>query len=140
MGLHKIIKILALVVSVIGIAFLGMMIMKGDAEIKETATGVDGFIYTSYFILALVVIAVVIFGFKGLMSGNIKNTLIILGAFIVVVALSYSLADGTPMKLTDDTMLSESGSRWVGAGLYAFYILGAIAIASMIASGFKKAK
>ena len=140
MGLHKIIKILALIISIIGIAFLGMMIMKGDAEIKETAAGIDGFIYTSYFIFALVVIAVVIFGLKGLMSGNIKNTLIILGAFIVVVALSYGLADGTPMELTDDTMLSESGSKWVGAGLYAFYILGAIAIASMIASGFKKAK
>jgi len=140
MGLHKIIKILALIISIIGIAFLGMMIMKGDVEIKETGAGIDGFIYTSYLIFALVVIAVIIFGLKGLMSGNIKNTLIILGAFIAVVAISYALADGTPMELTDKTMLSESGSKWVGAGLYAFYILGVVAIASMILSGFKKAK
>ena len=140
MGLHKIIKIIGLVVSLIGIAFLGMMIMKGDDVIKETGTGIDGFIYTSYFIFALVLIAVIIFGFKGLMSGNIKNTLIVLGVFVAVVAISYALADGTPMELNDGGMLSESGSKWVGAGLYAFYLLGAAAIASMILSGFKKAK
>ena len=140
MGLHKIIKIIALIISLIGIAFLGMMILKGDDVIKETGAGIDGFIYTSYFIFALVLMAVIIFGFKGLMSGNIKNTLIVLGVSVAVVAVSYVLADGTPMELNDGGMLSESDSKWVGAGLYAFYILGAAAIASMILSGFKKAK
>ena len=140
MGLHKIIKIIGLIISLIGIAFLGTMIMKGDEIIKETGAGIDGFIYTAYFIFALVLVAVIVFGFKGLLSGNIKNTLIILGVFVVVIAISYVLADGTPMELNDGGMLSESGSKWVGAGLYTFYILGAVAIASMIFSGFKKAK
>jgi len=140
MGLHKIIKIIALILSLVGIAFLGMMLMKGDDVIKETGTGIDGFIYTAYVIFALVLVAVVIFGLKGLLSGNIKNTLIVLGVSVAVVAISYVLADGTPMKLTEGGMLSESGSKWVGAGLYAFYILGLVAVALMILSGFKKAK
>ena len=93
MGLHKIIKIVGLILSFIGVAILGMIIMKGDDVIKETGSGIDGFLYTAYVIFALVLISVVVFGLKGLMSGNIKNTLITLGAFVVIVALSYGLAD-----------------------------------------------
>ncbi len=140
MGLHKILKIVGLVLSLIGVYFLAMIIMKGDDAIIESGTGIDGFIYTAYAIFALVIIAVVIFGLKGLFSGNIKNTLITLGAFVVVIAISYAMADDTPMMLKDGDMLSESGSKWVGAGLYTFYLLGIIAIGSMIMSGFKRAK
>ena len=140
MGLHKILKIVGLVLSLVGVYFLAMIIMKGDDAIIESGTGIDGFLYTAYLIFALVIIAVIIFGLKGLFSGNIKNTLIILGAFIVVIAISYAMADNTPMMLKDGDMLSESGSKWVGAGLYTFYLLGIIAIGSMVMSGFKRAK
>lgn len=140
MGLHKILKIVGLVLSLIGVYFLAMIILKGDDAIIESGSGIDGFLYTAYVIFALVVIAVVIFGLKGLFSGNIKNTLITLGAFVVVIAISYALADDTPMMLKDGDMLSESGSKWVGAGLYTFYLLGIIAIGSMFISGFKRTK
>ena len=140
MGLHKILKIVGLVLSLVGVYFLAMIIMKGDDAIIESGTGIDGFLYTAYLIFALVIVAVIIFGLKGLFSGNIKNTLIILGAFIVVIAISYAMADNTPMMLKDGDMLSESGSKWVGAGLYTFYLLGIIAIGSMVMSGFKRAK
>ncbi len=140
MGLHKILKIAGLVLSLVGVYFLAMIIMKGDDAIIESGTGIDGFLYTAYVIFALVVVSVIIFGLKGLFSGNIKNTLIILGAFVIVIAISYALADNTPMELKDGEMLSESGSKWVGAGLYTFYLLGIIAIGSMVVSGFKRAK
>jgi len=140
MGLHKILKIVGLVLSLLGVYFLAMIILKGDDAIIESGTGIDGFLYTAYVIFALVVVAVVIFGLKGLFSGNIKNTLITLGAFVVVIAISYAMADDTPMMLKDGDMLSESGSKWVGAGLYTFYLLGIIAIGSMFISGFKKVK
>ncbi len=140
MDLHKILKIIGLVISLIGVYFLAMIIMKGDDAIIESGTGIDGFLYTAYFIFALVLVAVFFFGIKALFTGNIKNTLIILGAFVVIIAISYVLADNTPMALKDGEMLSESGSKWVGAGLYTFYLLGAIAIVSMIVSGFKRAK
>tara|TARA_B100000497_G_scaffold125528_1_gene162171 strand:- start:694 stop:1116 length:423 start_codon:yes stop_codon:yes gene_type:complete len=140
MGLHKIIKIVGLILSVVGAAILGMIIMKGDDVIKETGSGVDGFLYTAYIIFALVLISVVVFGFKGLMSGNIKNTLITVGSFILIVALSYGLADSNQLTLANGELLSEANSKWIGAGLYTFYILAIVAIGSMIISGFKKAK
>jgi peptidoglycan/LPS O-acetylase OafA/YrhL len=140
MSIHKILKIVGLVISLIGVYFLANILLKGDDAIIESGSGIDGFLYTAYFIFGLVVLAVVVFGLKALFTGNVKNTLIILGAFLAVVAVSYGMADGTPMMLTDGEMLSESGSKWVGAGLYTFYLLGAIAIVSMIISGFKKVK
>ena len=140
MGLHKIIKIVGLILSVVGAAILGVIIMKGDDVIKETGSGVDGFLYTAYIIFALVLISVVVFGFKGLMSGNIKNTLITIGSFILIVALSYGLADSNQLTLANGELLSEANSKWIGAGLYTFYILAIVAIGSMIVSGFKKAK
>ena len=140
MGLHKIIKIVGLILSLIGAVILGMMIMEGDDVIKETGSGIDAFIYTAYVIFALVLIAVVIFGLKGLLSGNIKNTLIILGAFVVIVGVSYGLADNNQLTLANGELLTESNSKWIGAGLYTFYILAIIAIGSMIISGFKKAQ
>jgi peptidoglycan/LPS O-acetylase OafA/YrhL len=140
MGLHKIIKIVGLILSLIGVVILGMMIMKGDDVIKETGSGIDAFIYTAYVIFALVLIAVVIFGLKGLMSGNIKNTLIIIGAFVVIVGVSYGLADNNQLTLANGELLTESNSKWIGAGLYTFYILAIVAIGSMIISGFKKTK
>ena len=140
MGLHKILKILGLVISLIGAYFLANIIMKGDDAVIASGSGIDGFLYTAYIIFALVLVSVIVFGFKGLLSGNIKNTLIILGAFIVVIAISYAMADNTPMELKDGEMLTEAGSKWVGAGLYTFYILAVIAIGSMIISGFKRAK
>ena len=140
MGLHKIIKIVGLILSVVGAAILGMIIMKGDDVIKETGSGVDGFLYTAYIIFVLVLISVVVFGFKGLMSGNIKNTLITVGSFIVIVAFSYGLADSNQLTLANGELLSEANSKWIGAGLYTFYILAIVAIGSMIVSGFKKAK
>ena len=140
MGLHKIIKIVGLILSVVGAAILGMIIMKGDDVIKETGSGVDGFLYTAYIIFVLVLISVVVFGFKGLMSGNIKNTLITIGSFILIVALSYGLADSNQLTLANGELLSEANTKWIGAGLYTFYILAIVAIGSMIVSGFKKAK
>jgi len=140
MGLHKILKIVGLILSLVGVYFLAMIIMKGDDAIIESGTGIDGFLFTAYVMFALVVGAVLIFGLKALFTGNIKNTIIILGAFIAVIAISYGLAGNTPMVLKDGDMLSESGSKWVGAGLYTFYILAVIAIGAMVVSGFKRAK
>ena len=64
MGLHKIIKIVGLILSAVGAVILGMIIMKGDDVIKDTGSGVDGFLYTAYIIFALVLISVVVFGLE----------------------------------------------------------------------------
>ena len=138
MGLHKILKIVAIVLSLVGIVLFAMLLSKGDDTVKATGEGLDGFLYVAYITFAIVVLFVIIFVLKGLMSGNIKNTLISIGAFLAIVVISYVLADGVETPMKDGEVLSASGSKWVSTGLYVFYILGVLAIGAMIFSGFKK--
>lgn len=138
MALHKILKIVALILSIAGIVFLAMLIAKGDETVKATGEGVDGYLYTAYAIFALVLLFVVFFVLKGIFSGNLKKTLLSVGAFLLVVVIGYVLADGVETQMRDGEVLSASGSKWVGAGLYVFYILAILAIGAMIFSGIKK--
>lgn len=138
MGLHKILKIIAILLSVVGIIFYAMILAKGDAAVAETGEGLDGFLYVSYIIFALTVAFVLYFVVQGIFSGNIKNTLISVGAFLLIVLISYVLADGTPMAMPEGEMLSASASKWVGAGLYAFYIMAILAIGAMVYTGIRK--
>ncbi len=138
MGLHKIIKIVAILLCVVGIIFFGMILSKGDDAVKATGEGVDGYIYVAYIVFALILAFVLVFVLKGLAQGNIKKTLLSIGAFLVVVALAYGLAQGVETPMKDGEILSASGSRWVGAGLYAFYFLAVVAIGAMLWSGVRK--
>jgi NADH:ubiquinone oxidoreductase subunit 6 (subunit J) len=138
MTLHKILKIVALLLGVAGVIFLAMIIAKGDEAVSATGEGVDGFLYVAYIIFAITLIFVLFFVIKGVFAGNIKNTLISVGAFLAIVLISYVMADGNPMTMSEGEMLSASGSKWVGTGLYTFYILAIIAIGSMVFSGIKK--
>lgn len=138
MGLHKILKIVAILLSVAGIIFYAMILAKGDAAVASTGEGLDGFLYVSYIIFALTVAFVLYFVVQGIFTGNIKNTLISVGAFLLIVVISYVLADGSPMALPEGEMLSSSASKWVGAGLYAFYIMAILAIGAMVYTGIRK--
>jgi hypothetical protein len=138
MGLHKILKIVALVLSVAGIIFLAMIISKGDDAVRQTGEGLDGFLYVAYIMFAIVMFFVIVFVIKGLLAGDIKKTLIILGAFLAIVIISYVMADGVETEMRDGEILSASGSKWVSTGLNVFTILGVIAIGAMASSGVKK--
>lgn len=138
MVLHKILRIVALILSVAGIIFLAMIISKGDDVVRQTGEGLDGFLYVAYIMFAIVLFFVIIFVLKGLLAGNIKKTLIILGAFLAIVVISYVMADGVETEMRDGEILSANGSKWVSTGLYVFYILGVLAIGAMISSGLKK--
>jgi len=138
MGLHKILKIVALILSVAGIIFLAMIVAKGDEVVKATGEGVDGYLFIAYITFAIVLFFVIVFVLKGILAGNIKKTLITIGAFLAVIIIAYVLADGTPMALSNGTMMTESATRWAGAGLYAFYILAVLAVCAMALSGIKK--
>jgi Na+/proline symporter len=138
MGLHKIMRIVALVLSVVGIIFLAMIINAGDETVKATGEGVDGFMYIAYITFALVLLFVLVFVLKGLATGNIKKTIMSIGIFLAIVAIAYAMSTGVETPLQDGEMLSEGGSKWVGAGLRTFYILVVVAIGSMIYGGLRK--
>lgn len=144
MGLHKIIKILALILSVVGIIFFVMILSAGDAAIEagEGAGSVNGALYTSYIILGLVLAFVLVFVLKGVFAGDIKKTLITVGAFLAIAIIGYVMSSGSleglPEELIITENVTETTSKWVGAGLNTFYILGVLAIGAMILSGLKR--
>jgi hypothetical protein len=61
-----------------------------------------------------------------------------IGIFLAIVAIAYAMSTGVETPLQDGEMLSEGGSKWVGAGLRTFYILVVVAIGSMIYGGLRK--
>ncbi|HAV53631.1 MAG TPA: hypothetical protein DCX41_01680, partial [Aequorivita sp.] len=79
MALHKILKIIALLLGVAGVIFLAMIIAKGDEAVSATGEGVDGFLYVAYITFAITIVFVLFFVLKGIFAGNIKNTLISVG-------------------------------------------------------------
>lgn len=139
MPIYKIFKIIALILGVIACIFLGIVLTKGDAAVAATGEGVEGFLYTAYVTMFIIVAAVIVFAIVDMVSGHIKKNFFIgLGAFLGVFVISYVLADGTPMQLREGDSLSGTGVKWVETGLYMFYILAAAAIVAMIMSGAKK--
>lgn len=140
MGLHKILKIVALILGVAGMVFWVMLVAKGDEAVKATGDGVDPLMYIAYITLAIVLLFVIVFVLQGIFKGDIKKTLLSVGTFLVVVLVSYFMSSGSVegLPLVDGQPISESGSKWVSTGLNTFYILAVTAIATMVLSGFKK--
>ncbi|WP_426432187.1 hypothetical protein ACPX19_06390 [Winogradskyella sp. HB-48] len=141
--LHKILKIVAAILSLAGIISLVRIIAAGDEAIKtgEKAGLVDPMAYIAYIILILVLAFVVVFVLKNLFTNTagLKNTLIGVGAFAAVLIISYVVSGGDAMKYKlQDGLATDGQSHMVGAGLTAFYILIIVAALAMIFSGVKK--
>ena len=151
--LHKILRIVALILSVAGIIFLGMIIAEGDEEIKAAALAgdtaiVDPIAIVAYITLGLIVLFVLVFVVKNLFTNTsgLKNTLIGVGAFVAILVIAYILSDSENPVLQDgknlyrygDKVATGSEVQMSGAGLVAFYILLVLAAITMIFSGVKK--
>lgn len=147
MNLHKILKIVAAILSVLGIVFLVRIIAKGDETIKAAALNgdtaiVDPMAYVTYAIFILTVLFVLFFVIQNLFTnrGSLKSTLIGVGAFAAVLVIAYVLSNGNDAGnyMYNGLPATTGQSHLVGAGLMAFYILIVAAAASMIWAGIKK--
>ena len=90
-----------------------------------------------YILLAVAAAAAIIFPILQLAQNpkGAKGALIGIVLLAVVVGISFGLAsDVNPSKME----LSPEGAKQVGAGLYAVYILGAVAILSIVYSEVSK--
>jgi len=134
MGLHKIFRIISLVLALVGILF-GVMIMAGNEG------QIDNMMYVAYATFFIVLASVVIytlinlFSHKEALMGALKGV----GSFVVVALICYfALAKGVETPLRDGEVLSASDDKLVGAGLYMFYTLALIACGTMLFFGLKK--
>lgn len=115
-------------------------LIKDSAELQSSLISPD--LWLSYIILGIAVVATLIFTIIGVAKGNIKKTLISVGLFLLVIAISYFgfAGDyGTGFSISDTETLSESGAKWIGTGLYTFYFLALAAVVAMFVSTVKKA-
>jgi len=98
-------------------------------------------LYSLTLIIFIVTIVATLFTVISTLLKNpsgLKNTAIGVVAFLIVVGIGFAMANGVETQLKDGEVLSASGSKWVGTGLYAFYVLAAVAVGLMFFSGIKK--
>lgn len=141
--MKKILTIVLGIVGVLSIVFLAMIISAGDEAIKlgESSGTVNIFMYVAYLVLFLTLAFVIIFSLKNIFSNaeTMKSTLKGVGIFVLLALICYfGFARGVETTLKDGDMLSAGGSKLLGAGLYLFYFLLAIAGGSMLFFGIKK--
>lgn len=142
--LHKVLKIIAFILSILGAIWLVRILLAGDDAIENSAdlqsSLVEPFIYIAYATLIIILIFVLVFVIKNLFSNaaSLKSTLLGIGIFAAILLISWVLATGEETPMRDGEVLSASGARLVETGIYAFYILAVIAVGAMVFSGIKK--
>lgn len=134
------------VLMAISIIFFILMVVTIDDEKNPGATAVANInnainwailLFAIAAVIAIVFAVIQMFGQKS----SAINALVVLGLMAAVVFISYSLASSTiPQffgvdKFVADGTLTESISRWVGAGLNVTYILLSGAILSIVGFG-----
>lgn len=155
MVLHKVLKYLVLLLSVIAMGFFFYTLAIGDEAIELNTEGsqavtVSPLIILAYITLGLIVLIVVLFILKGLFTNPdaLKKSGISVGLLLLVAAISYALADdlntvgfiegGDVIELDNGSELSKGTSKWIGTSLYMFYILAFVAVATVVWAGISK--
>ena len=137
MNSYKIIKYIALALSLLGVLFVIMI------QMLDVLQGIDYILIVAYLMMALIVSSVLFYTLKKVISDkdSLRSALKILGAFLVLFLVCYFvLARGEETPLRDGKMLSAVGSKLISAALFMFYSLILIASGSMLWFGIKNRK
>ena len=137
MNSYKIIKYIALALSLLGVLFVIMI------QMLDVLQGIDYILIVAYLMMALIVSSVLFYTLKKVISDkdSLRSTLKVLGAFLVLFLICYFvLARGEETPLRDGKMLSAVGSKLISAALFMFYSLILIASGSMLWFGIKNRK
>ena len=145
MNIQKTTTLVSVGLGVIGLIFLSLIIGKGDDAIEMSAMQgdygtVSYIIYLAQFILLITVLITLFFSLKNLAGdkGNLKKSLMFIGAFAVVILVAYLFSSGEETPMQDGKILSAGGARMVETGIRTFYFLTIIAIGAMAFHSVKK--
>lgn len=111
-------RVVQYAIALLGIVFF-IMILSGNMA------GIDGGLYVTYAAFILSAGVVLVFSLMGLN----KKSLIGMGLFAVLLAVSYALADGS---VRPEWGISEAVSKWIGAGIIMLTIAMAGAVGAII--------
>jgi hypothetical protein len=98
-------------------------------------------LYLTY-IISLVAIAAAIGGaVRGILinPNGVRSTVLGVGFLFAILVVSYLFADGSDYMEYQKMKMTESGSRWVSAGLNALNIILALATLSVVFSALYRA-
>ncbi|HOZ40454.1 MAG: hypothetical protein IPO05_10080 [Flavobacteriales bacterium] len=116
-------------ISGLGVVFFVMIMMGMDS-------GIDAGLYLTYLAFGIGILLAVLSGVMSLtQGGDIKSTLMPVGAFVVLFVISYVLADGS---VKPEWNLSESASKLISTGLNMTGIAVLVAAGVAIYGGVKK--
>jgi hypothetical protein len=96
----------------------------------------------SYVVFVIAILLVLFYSIRNLISqkgSELKKTFISVGAFLILIVVSYIFADSTPMTIGGDDF-SATTSKMVSTGLNAFYIIAVVAILVMFLTGYNRIK
>jgi hypothetical protein len=140
--MHKFVKIGLIVISII--AFILLFFMPDSdmpmAEAMESG-GITGMFSLAYILLAIAVIATLVFGLKNMAStpGGLKKSLFGIVGLLIALGIAYGLSSGTDISVEgmldrNNITTTESEIKRVGAGINMFAIL-LVAAVGLIAWG-----
>ncbi len=143
--MHKIVKIGLIVLGAIGV-ILWLQLPGTNVPVSEAveSASMHWMFMITYLLLAVAVAFSLVFALKNLFSNpqNLKKSLIVIGALVLVVAFSYAISngdDGTVEEMASrGVATTESTVKNIGAGLNMFFVLVIIAVAAMAWGGVKK--
>ena len=112
------------------------------AILVDNFIGIDIMMYTAYIVLAIITLSVLVYTFKNVIDNksSLISTLRGVGSFLMLFVIFYFLSSGEEVVKGGEVVLSATGSKFIGAGLYMFYSLAIIASLSMVYFGFKNRK
>lgn len=135
MNVSQIIRIATFALMLIGLVMLVNVFINGE-------TAVGAFIQLGYWLSVIAALAAIVFSVLNLFkdTAKAKNSLIGIGALLVVMAIAYGISSGADFaQYKGDITVTEATSRMVSTGLNAFYIFLFIAIITILYTEVSKA-
>lgn len=141
--LYNIVKFVVAAIALIGIVLFIRVAMAGD-DVEAVSNATHPLISFSMILVGLTVAVTVFFSIIGIFKtpGALKQTLISLGVLGGLFFLAYALASSDAVTDTYGTVLKDGGAegiipKRVGAMIKYTYILGIIALATIVWGGLK---
>lgn len=144
--MHKILKIVLIVIGVIAAGLTFFAMPSGDDPAAIDSGSIDVMFLLTWILLIAAAVLAVVFGLKKVITtkGGLKKTLFSLGGLAVLFIIGYALSSGEEAEAVVQTFAGrdiepEAGTvKNIGMLLNVFFGMVMIAVALMIWPGIKK--
>lgn len=142
--LSKTLTIVALLIGLVCLIITAFMWAEGSEGINASpalqALTLEPLFAITYILLAIAMLAVVFFSVYNWATNpkSFAKILPALGAFVLVLGISYFMADATPVVLSGGKISTEVQASVTDFCLYVAYIVGGLSVISVIAGGVIK--